>query len=110
MTEDYKVIYSPAAKDDLRSIYRYIGFDLLEPGVAKAQVDRIRDMIRRLDAFPHKHPVIEWEPWLSMGLRRVPVDNYVIVYRVDDDTKMVTVVRIFFGGQDIERIIERSNT
>lgn len=45
MTEDYKVIYSPAAKDDLRSIYRYIGFDLLEPGVAKAQVDRIRDMI-----------------------------------------------------------------
>jgi plasmid stabilization system protein ParE len=34
MTEHYQVIYSPMAKDDLKSIYSYIAVDLKEKGTA----------------------------------------------------------------------------
>jgi plasmid stabilization system protein ParE len=34
MTEHYEVVYSPMAKDDLKSIYSYIAVDLKEKGTA----------------------------------------------------------------------------
>ncbi|MBR5357779.1 MAG: type II toxin-antitoxin system RelE/ParE family toxin [Clostridiales bacterium] len=103
MTKDYPVIYSAAAKDDLRSIYRYIAYELAEPGIAKKQVDRIRNKIRKLGSFPAKHPSVDWEPWLSMGMHRVPVDNYLIFYLVNEELQQVIVTRIFYGGRDIEK-------
>ncbi|MBO4650408.1 MAG: type II toxin-antitoxin system RelE/ParE family toxin [Clostridiales bacterium] len=105
MKEEYKVLYSPAAKDDLRGIYRYIAVDLVEPGFARKQIDRIREKIRNLGAFPKKHQAVDWEPWASMGMRRIPVDNYVVFYLVNDSHNQVMIVRIFYGGRDIENII-----
>ncbi|WP_330588312.1 type II toxin-antitoxin system RelE/ParE family toxin [Emergencia sp. 1XD21-10] len=35
MSEQYKVIYSPQAADDLKDIYSYIAFELLVPDTAK---------------------------------------------------------------------------
>lgn len=58
MTDRYKVIYSPAAKNDLRGIYRYIAFELLEPKIAADQVNRIREIVRKLDVFPEKYKVV----------------------------------------------------
>lgn len=58
MTDRYKVIYSPAAKNDLRGIYRYIAFELLEPKIAADQVNRIREIYRKLDVFPEKYKVV----------------------------------------------------
>lgn len=58
MTDRYKVIYSPAAKNDLRGIYRYIAFELLEPKIAADQVNLIREIVRKLDVFPEKYKVV----------------------------------------------------
>lgn len=40
-----------------------------------------------------------------MGMHQLPVDNFIVYYLVDDETGTVTVVRVFYGGRDIERII-----
>lgn len=37
----YNIVYSAEARQDLRNIYQYIAYELLESGVASAQVDRI---------------------------------------------------------------------
>lgn len=105
MTDRYKVIYSPAAKNDLRGIYRYIAFELLEPKIAADQVNRIREIVRKLDVFPEKYKVVEWEPWSSFGMRCLPVNNYVVYYLVNNDRKIVTIVRVFYGGRDVKQII-----
>ena len=107
MTAKYNVIYVPAAKEDLKNIYRYIAFDLVEPKIAEKQVNRIRTCIKKLEQFPKKHPAVEWEPWSSIGMRFVPVDNYVVYYLVNDDNLLVTIVRIFYGGRDIKNIISK---
>lgn len=40
-----------------------------------------------------------------MGMHQLPVDNFIVYYLVNDEERTVTVVRIFYSGRDIERII-----
>ena len=37
-----------------------------------------------------------------MEMHKVPVDNYIIFYTVATSTMTVTIIRIVYGGQDIE--------
>lgn len=105
MTGNYRVVYSPAAKDDLKDIYSYIAFELKVKQTAVNQVNRIRKAIRSLDTMPERYSIVDWEPWQSMKMRKVAVDNYVVFYLVNNEDKIVTVVRIFYGGRDIEEIV-----
>ena len=102
----YRVQYSPAAYEDLRAIYRYIALELLAPEAAQDQTGRIREAVRALDTFPCRHPAVDWEPWASMGIHKMPVDNYCAFYRVDEDAAAVTILRIFYTGRNIENIIK----
>lgn len=101
----YKVIYTPKAKEDLKAIYSYIAFTLKEREIAKKQVDRIRNSICDLDTSPERYTAVDWEPWSSMGMRKFPVNNYVVYYNVNKEGHVVTIIRIFYGGRDIEGII-----
>ena len=105
MSDTYSVIYSPEAKDDLREIYSYIAFELEAPDTAEGQVNRIRKEIRSLDFMPARYAIVDWEPWRSMEMHRVPVDNFVVYYAIDDKSRTVTVIRFFYGGRDAEGII-----
>lgn len=102
----YTVYYSPVAKDDLKSVYTYIAYTLLEKKIAADQTDRIRKEIRSLNVFPERYRLVDWEPWNQMGIRQVPIGNYVVYYRVDHEGRRVEIVRIFYGGQDVEAIIQ----
>lgn len=103
--EKYTVTYSPEAMDDLRSIYYYIAFKLKEPDIAKKLVDKIRNDIRKLDEQPERYAPVEWEPWKSMSMRKLPIGNYVVLYLTDNGQKKVSITRIFYGGRNIEKII-----
>lgn len=105
MTDCYKVYYSVDVLGDLREIYSYIANELLVPETAKAQLRRIRKEVRSLDYVPARYTLVEWEPWHSMKMHQFPVDNFIVYYLVDDKVRTVTVARIFYGGRDIEGII-----
>ncbi|MEY8574652.1 type II toxin-antitoxin system RelE/ParE family toxin [Oscillospiraceae bacterium 21-37] len=109
MTEGYAVRYSPAARDDLKSIYSYIAVNLKEKQTAKNQTDRIRSAVRSLAQFPNRHEKVDWEPWASMGMRKMPVDRYIVFYLVDEESHTAIVTRIFYGGRDIEGMIQNKN-
>jgi|GEM_PF-5296712 hypothetical protein len=40
-----------------------------------------------------------------MKMHQLPVNNLIVYYHVDDEERAVTVARIFYGGRDIEGII-----
>ncbi len=105
MTGQFRVTYSPAALDDLKAVYSYIAFELHSPIAAKGQASRIRSEIRSLDQFPERYSVVDWEPWASMEMRKVPIDNYVAYYLTDLEKRTVTIERIFYGGRDVEQIV-----
>ncbi len=105
MNDAYSVYYSPEAEEDLSGIYIYIAQDLKAPDAANGQIDRIRKKIRSLDFMPARYGIVDWEPWKSMGMRRVPVDNFLVYYAVNDENHFVMVIRIFYCGRDVEEII-----
>ena len=104
MSEQYRIQYSPAALDDLKDIYAYLAYELKAPSTAKNQVNRINAEIGSLDFMPCRYEQVDWEPWKSMGMRKVPVNNFVVFYKVDLDAMTVTVFRIVYGGSDVRRI------
>jgi toxin ParE1/3/4 len=106
MSDTYKVIYSPEALDDMRKIYSYIAFELQVPDTALNQVNCIRKEIRSLDFMPMRYSVVDWEPWKSMQMHKLPVGNYIIFYLVDSNLYTVTIIRIVYGRQDIEGSIK----
>ncbi len=105
MSERYRVGYTPLAKDDLKDIYQYIAKQLKEPQIAANLTKRIRDSIKELDFSPERFVRVDFEPWGSMNMRHFPVGNYEIYYLVDNETKTVTVVRIFYGGRNVETML-----
>ena len=104
MSDSYSAVYSPEALNDLKDIYAYIAQELLAPDTALNQVNRIRKEIRSLDFMPSRYALVDWEPWKSMGMRKVPVDNFVVFYTVDSDSMTVAIIRIVYGGRNIESI------
>jgi toxin ParE1/3/4 len=102
MSDAYKVIYSPEALDDIRKIYSYIAFELQVPDTALKQVNRIREAIRSLDFMPMRYSIVDWEPWESMQMHKLPVDNYIVFYLVDSNLYTVTIIRIVYGRQDMK--------
>lgn len=104
MTE-YGVFYSPAALDDLQAIYSYIAYDLCNPISAAGQEARIRKEIRNLSYLPLRYEQVNWEPWHSMNVRKLPIDNFVAYYTVDETVGEVVVLRIFYGGRNVEEIV-----
>ena len=98
----YEVTLTPEAKHDLRSIYRYIAVDLQSEQNANGQLDRLEESILKLDEMPERFQVYDREPWRSRNLRVMPVDNYLVFYIPEHETKIVTVLRVMYGGRDID--------
>lgn len=42
------------------------------------------------------------------GLRFFPVDNYLVFYKIDEETEMVYVVRIMYSGRDIHKLLRQT--
>ncbi len=99
----FHVAYSAEARQDLRDIYQYIAYELLAPEAATGQADRIMKAARTLEQMPMKHRIYEEEPWKSQGLRVLPVDHYLVFYLPDETNATVNIVRIMYGGRDINK-------
>ncbi len=105
---DWKVIYTEQAEQDLRGIYEYIAFSLLEPEIAKNQTRRIMNAIAKLDQMPLRYRLYEKEPWHSKGLRILPVDNFLAFYLPAKAQETVVVIRIMYGGRNIEEQLHQT--
>lgn len=98
----WTVVYTEQAERDLRSIFEYIAFSLLEPEIARNQLRRIMEAVAKLNEMPLRYHLYEKEPWHSKGLRVLPVDNYLAFYLPVEAKTMVAVIRIMYGGRDIK--------
>lgn len=98
----FDVHISEQAIKDLRGIFEYISFELMSPDNAAGQLDRLEDAILKLDHMPERYRRYDKEPWLSRGLRVFPVDNYLVFYIPDKELHVVTVIRVMYGGRDID--------
>lgn len=103
----FAIEISDQADNDLRNIYEYIAFELQSPENASGQLDRLEKNILSLAQLPERFRAYDKEPWHSRGLRIMPVDNYCVLYIPDKEKAVVTIIRVMYGGRDIETQLDK---
>ena len=90
-----KVALHRDAENDLERIFTWIAED--NPSAASRMVARIRDRISllELDSLAHMG-----RPGTVPGTRELIEYPYIIVYRVGDERREITVIAIFHGAQN----------
>ena len=101
----YLVKITDKADKDLRSIFEYIAFHLQSMMNATGQLERLESAIESLSEMPERHPRYTGEPWYSRGLRMMSVDNYCVLYIPYHDSMRVEIIRVMYGGRNIDRIL-----
>lgn len=90
-----KAVIRHEASDDLERIYRWISKD--SPANAASVIERLLDAIEsKICAFPflgRAGTVDATREWVVRGL------PYIIVYQVDVDRELITVLAIFHAAQ-----------
>ena len=94
----YKVVLTKDAVKDIDEIYNYIAYTLCAPVAAKKLCSKIRKAILSLEYYPKKYASLNIQINSMSELRRVPVDNYLIVYTIIDSN--VYVLNVFYGASD----------
>lgn len=103
----FEIEVSEQADRDLRNIYEYIAFELQSPENAAGQLNRLEESIMGLDQVPERFREYEKEPWHSRGLRIMPVDNYCVFYIPDAEYAVITIIRVMYGGRDIDAQLKK---
>lgn len=104
----YSVVLTEAAQSDLSAIFRYIAVELQSVQNASAQLSRLEKAIASLDQMPECYRVYDKKNLRERNLRIMPVDNYLVFYVPSHDDLTVTVIRIMYGGRDIDKQLEMS--
>lgn len=92
---DYKVVLAPRAIADLRDIVLYVAPD--RPEAAKRLGLALIDKTKVLGRFPHSGRVV---PELAEpSIRELILQPYRIVYRIDEEAKIVGVARYWHGAR-----------
>ena len=104
---EWKVLITPEAKQDIRDIYLYIADMLSEPDIAKGQIQRILNVIYSLNNMPLRFSLYKKEPWRSRGLRSVPADNYVIFYLPNEKSHEVVIFRVLYVGRNADELLPK---
>ncbi|MCL2751860.1 MAG: type II toxin-antitoxin system RelE/ParE family toxin [Firmicutes bacterium] len=103
---EWKVLLTPEFQQEIRDIHSYIANTLLVPETALNQVRRIMDAVESLNNMPLRHSLYEKEPWRSRGLRKLPVDNFIVFYLPNQKTKDVVIFHVFYGGRNIGDLLK----
>lgn len=96
----YSVDITDKALTDMEQIYNYIAYVLLSSENALGQYNRIADEILKLDMFPERFRIVEFEPERSKEIRRMLVDNYSVFFVIKEDRVIVT--NVLYSASDIE--------
>lgn len=56
--------------------------------------------------MPERYRVYDGKNWRERNMRIMPVRNYIVFYVLTHNDLTVTVMRIMYGGRDIDRQLE----
>lgn len=90
----YNIRVTKTAYIELAGIHRYISNAFMSSDTADRQVERIRVSISKLDSLPERYP--HYRRIEDTDVRMMPVDNYVVLYSVDNDVEQVNILHIIY--------------
>lgn len=94
----YRIEWRPMARENLRSIIRYIGKD--SPTRALSFGKQLRDKTLQLCQYPNSGR--SGRPGVSGDIRELVAHrNYIVFYRVFEDSRVVEILQVKHAAQQI---------
>lgn len=95
----YKIKYLPLAVQDLNDIARYLSS--FYPKTTGHVLKEMREKITKLGDAPNICEIYRLDP----TYRRMVIDQYLVFYRVNDETKVVEIHRILRGSWNLPQYL-----
>lgn len=103
---EYKVKFTEKCIEDIEEACRYIQEELKEENAANRLRIKIKDSVRGLSTYPEMYAKIEKFDRVKRKYRRIPIDNYVLLYTVDKESEVVYISHLYYGGKNyLEELI-----
>lgn len=101
--KSYRVLFTPDAERDLEAIYDYIALEKEMPDVAWTYIQKLYKACEKLENAPLRG---RNRNDLRENLRVMSVaKNAVAAFEVDEASQTVTLLNIFYGGQDYDALM-----
>lgn len=101
----YRLVVSELAHSDLDNIVSYIVVQLANPIAAANLLDEIEKCYGCLKSNPLMYERCHDAYLGKEGYRKATIKNYVLVYKVEEAARTVTIHRFFYGAQDYVKLI-----
>lgn len=101
----YKLIITKGAQNELERIADYISESLCNPIAAIDFLEQVDKCYTTLSDSPLIYQVCDNIGMKYKEYRKVVINNYVLVYRVDIDANTVYVLHFFYGRRDYLNLI-----
>lgn len=104
-TNNYEIVLTDIAKEEIEEIYEYISQELSEISAANRLMDKIEQNFLRLEQNPYSCVEVHIKPHNEV-YRKLVIDNYIALYEVDEKYKQVVIYRVVYGRMNYLKLME----
>ena len=98
--EIYEIEFTEDCRDEINEIYEYISEKLVAENSAKKLMRKMRDAVMDLSETPNLYMKIEKKDRNKREFRRMVIDNFVVLYTVDENSKKVYIANMHYGRRN----------
>jgi plasmid stabilization system protein ParE len=96
----YRQHVTELAEQDLDGIVKYMTGELANPIAACAFLDKLEDCYALLKTRPKIYVACDDSYLRGKGYRKALIGNYLLIFRIEEQTKRIHILRFFYGAQD----------
>jgi plasmid stabilization system protein ParE len=101
----YSLNITDIAEEDILNTVKYIADVLKAPKAANNLLDEIERHEEILANTPNLYPFVPDEYLAQKGLKFTMIKNYIMFYKINENEKIVTVIRFLYGRRDWKNIL-----
>lgn len=101
----YKLKISELAHKDLNKIVSYIVVQLANLKAASDFLDEVEKCYDYIRNNPMMYVECQDMRLKEEGYRKISIKNYVLIYKINEISKTVNILRFFYGAQDYAKLI-----
>jgi len=103
---NYSVNITDLAEDDILATVKYISSALKNLIAANNLLDEIERHEKILEEMPNIYPFVKDEYLSQKGIKYVTIKNYLMFYTIDENNKIVNVIRFLYGRMNWQIILK----
>lgn len=104
---NYQLHITFTAEHDIMNAVDYIELSLKNPDAADHLLDVVNERISSLSDLPQRFRIVEDPVLASWEIRFITVNNYLAFYTIDEEKKLVTIVRFLHQKSNWSAILQQ---